>query len=152
MTNQTVNGMKKPSETKEIEKYGYFIVDTKGNFAGEIYLSRGENSSVELVYITDIFPRGCYGNKKLAEVNVEILREIKNLFDLKDIDWEVKCVKRNDVFRKIDIGSNNSIFTYVDIPKGQKTKQKKALREIVNRYELIKVEIVKKWKEEQAAC
>ncbi|KUO66151.1 MAG: hypothetical protein APF84_12580 [Gracilibacter sp. BRH_c7a] len=140
--------MKKDYTSKE--KFGFFIVDTNGHYNGSITLSRKslENANeMEWTYACNVVPNSWHGNEKLAEIIVKKLRDLRDLCGLKDIDWEVKYLNCDRVIGwgldKLD--RQKTVFTNIDIPKGMKTKHKKALNVIVNHYKPIIKEIEHEW-------
>ncbi|MHB8065094.1 MAG: hypothetical protein ACYDG2_21170 [Ruminiclostridium sp.] len=127
--------------------YGYHIMDTEGNFCGTINFIQKDlekNNGYEWMYrAVTKFPDHRYMNKAKAEIDVEILREFRNLIGISDLDWKVVFANHHD----FEYQAGDSIFKHIDVPRGFVGEYRKASKDINKKYAPIIAQINSDFKE-----
>jgi hypothetical protein len=125
------------------KNYGYYIVDTLGNFGGKLYMIQKDlipNNGWEWTYHAS--NDSWYGDKVLAEKYCNVLKELRDIADLpNELDWKVIKANKYDMCKRepsmnIKLPDCNcyiykdSLFIKKDIPNGCIGKHKQAVKAV----------------------
>ena len=143
--------------------YGYYIVDTNGHYSGQIFLMNKDIDKTQPLqwwYTANISPDRWHGNKALADITVDKLRELRDIAGFSNLDWEVVYVNMHDIRAKDPLRNLNykerlvarvHEIVEVDIPKGQIRHMKQASKDISQKYAPIVKGINQAWRAKQEA-
>ncbi len=123
------------------KNYGYYIVDTLGNFGGKLYMIQKDlkpRNGWEWVY--HVSNDNWHRCKQTAEAQYNMLRKLRDIANLpKELDWQVVYANSYDMNKRkpsmnIELSDCNcycyidSLFIMKDVPKGCVGKHRQAVK------------------------